>query len=47
LEVEVRELGPGKRQIAVTIPAEEVERALEEEVQEYRRRAALPGFRKG
>jgi len=47
LEVSVQETGPWTRQLAITLPAETVAAKMEAVVEGYRRRAAMPGFRKG
>ena len=43
----VENISPVKKSIAVTIPAEEVNAALNKVVAQYRSRVNLPGFRKG
>lgn len=47
VEVEIREQGGWKKQLSIVIPIESVQREMEGVVESYRRRAALPGFRKG
>jgi trigger factor len=47
LEFQVQEVGEWVRRLTVSVPAEKVERQWEEILAAYRRRAALPGFRKG
>ena len=47
LKVELRELEGWKRSLDVEVPAEEVGRHFDELIQDYRRRMAVPGFRKG
>ncbi|MBD3161010.1 MAG: trigger factor [Candidatus Eisenbacteria bacterium] len=47
MQVQVTDKGDWKRQMAVTIPTERVERAMEGIVRSYRKKAALPGFRRG
>ncbi len=47
MEVQVRETGLHKRELAVKVPLEKVQSEMEKLVESYRRRAALPGFRKG
>ncbi len=43
----VEDLSPVKKKIVVTVPADEVNAALDRAVMQYRARVALPGFRKG
>jgi trigger factor len=47
IKVTVEEPGSVTRKITVEVPAEEVDRVFKETYREYRRQAALPGFRKG
>jgi trigger factor len=47
LEVQVQETGVWTRELSITVPVETVEQEMDRIVGEYRRRAALPGFRKG
>jgi trigger factor len=47
VEVQVQEKGPFKRELAITVSLERIESEMEKLVESYRRRAALPGFRKG
>jgi len=47
LEIQLEDKGDWKRQLSLTIPADRVEVAMDEAVESYRRKAALPGFRKG
>jgi trigger factor len=47
VEVEIKEQGAWKKQLSIVIPIESVQREMEGVVESYRRRAALPGFRKG
>lgn len=47
MEIKVEDLGDWKRQLSITIPSEQVEQAMDEVVESYRRKANLPGFRKG
>jgi len=47
IKVTVEEPGSVTRKITVEVPAEEVDRVFQETYREYRRQAALPGFRKG
>lgn len=47
MNVQVEELGGGKKRLEVVIPAEAVESEWERVVDAYRKRAQLPGFRKG
>ena len=43
----VEDISPVKKKIAVTVPASEVDAALDRTTAQYRRRVTLPGFRKG
>lgn len=47
MEVQVKEAGPFRRELAVRVPLERVQSEMEKLVESYRRRAALPGFRRG
>ncbi len=47
MEFQIQEVGDWSRRLTVSIPAEKVEQEWENVVAAYRRRAALPGFRKG
>lgn len=47
MEVQVQQTGLFKRELAVTVPVERVQSEMEKLVESYRRRAAIPGFRKG
>jgi len=47
LKVTVEAPGEVQRKLAVEVPAEEVDRRYAATLREYRRRLALPGFRKG
>lgn len=47
MEFQIQEVGEWSRQLTISIPAEKVEQEWEAVVSAYRRRAALPGFRKG
>lgn len=47
MEFQIEEVGGWTRRLTVSVPAEKVEREWEEVVAAYRRRAAIPGFRKG
>ena len=43
----VEDLSPVKKKVAVTVPADEVDAALNRAVAQYRSRVTLPGFRRG
>jgi trigger factor len=47
LEVQVQETGVWTRELSITVPVETIEQEMDRIVSEYRKRAALPGFRKG
>jgi trigger factor len=47
LKVSVSERGPWQKVLAIEVPPEDLEQAFEAVVEEFRNRAALPGFRKG
>jgi trigger factor len=47
LKVSVSEKGPWQKVLSIEVPPEDLERAFEAVVEEFRSRAALPGFRKG
>jgi trigger factor len=47
LKVSVSERGPWQKVLAIEVPPEDLERAFEAVVEEFRNRAVLPGFRKG
>jgi len=47
MNLSVRETGAWQRTLDIEIPAEEVERHLDEVARDIQRRASLPGFRKG
>lgn len=43
----VEDISPVKKKVAVTVPANEVDTILDRTTTQYRKRVALPGFRKG
>ncbi|AQT70105.1 Trigger factor [Anaerohalosphaera lusitana] len=45
--VKVEDAGPCKKRIAVEIPEEKIQNALEEQYSDLRKEAVIPGFRKG
>ena len=47
MNLQVKSTGPWQHSLDVEIPAEEVERRLDEAARQIQRRASLPGFRKG
>lgn len=47
MKFKARETGPWQQALDVEVPAEEVERRLDEVARQIQRRASLPGFRKG
>jgi len=47
LKVELKETGTWKRALHIEIPADEVLEEMKQVVKEFRRKASLPGFRKG
>jgi trigger factor len=47
MNLSVRETGAWQRTLDIEVPAEEVERHLDEVARDIQRRASLPGFRKG
>ncbi len=47
MQYTVEDLSPVKKKITVTVPADEVDAALNRTVAQYRSRVSLPGFRKG
>jgi trigger factor len=47
MNVQVKSSGPWQHTLDVEIPAEDVERRLDESARQIQRRASLPGFRKG
>lgn len=47
MNLSVRETGPWQRTLDIEVPADEVERHLDEVARDVQRRASLPGFRKG
>ena len=47
MKVSVSEKGPWQKVLSIEVPPEELERAREAVIEEFRARAALPGFRKG
>ncbi len=47
MKVDVKETGAWKRALHIEIPAEEVHEEMKRVVREFRRKASLPGFRKG
>ena len=47
MDVQVQETGTWTRELSITVPVETIEHEMDRIVGEYRRRAALPGFRKG
>jgi trigger factor len=47
LKVSVSEKGPWQKVLMIEVPPEDLERAFDAVVEEFRDRAALPGFRKG
>jgi trigger factor len=47
MEVRVREEGPTRRVLELSLTPEEVERHLDRVASDYQRRTSLPGFRKG
>lgn len=47
MEVQVQETGVWTRDLSITVPVETIEKEMDRIVDEYRKRAALPGFRKG
>jgi trigger factor len=47
LKVELKQLENWKRSLTVEVPVEDVQRHIDQLVQQYQRRMSLPGFRKG
>jgi trigger factor len=47
MNLQVRSTGPWQHALDIEIPADEVERRLDEVARQIQRRASLPGFRKG
>lgn len=47
MKVSVTEKGPWQKVLTIEVPPEDLERAFDAVVEEFRSRAALPGFRKG
>lgn len=47
LDVKVEEVGPGRKKLTITIPAERISSKLEEGYSRLRTEAAVPGFRRG
>jgi trigger factor len=47
VKVSVSEKGPWQKVLSIEVPHEDLERAREAVIEEFRARAALPGFRKG
>ncbi len=47
MKVSVSEKGPWQKVLSIEVPQEDLERAREAVIEEFRARAALPGFRKG
>jgi trigger factor len=47
VKVDVREAGPWRRVLAIEVPPEELRKDYDVALDEYGRKAALPGFRKG
>ncbi|HXF59221.1 MAG TPA: trigger factor [Candidatus Saccharimonadales bacterium] len=48
MKVDVRDHGsPWRKLLVIEVPSDELERALQDVIQEYRSRVQLPGFRKG
>ena len=47
MNLQVKSTGPWQHSLDVEVPAEEVERRLDEAARQIQRRASLPGFRKG
>jgi trigger factor len=47
MNLQVKSTGPWQHSLDVEIPADEVERRLDEAARQIQRRASLPGFRKG
>ena len=45
--VHLEDIGPCKKKVSVEIPAEAVKTALDNQYNDLRREAVLPGFRKG
>ncbi len=47
MKVDVRDQGPWRKRLVIEVPPDELERAFQDVVEEYRSRVQLPGFRKG
>ena len=47
MKVSVSEKGPWQKVLSIEVPPEDLEKAFDAVVEEFRARAALPGFRKG
>jgi len=47
VKVDVRDAGPWRRVLAIEVPPEELRKDYDAALEEYGRKAALPGFRKG
>jgi len=45
--VEISEAGPCKKKVSIEIPAEKITKALDEQYEQLRKDAIVPGFRKG
>ncbi|MHC4418360.1 MAG: trigger factor family protein, partial [Planctomycetota bacterium] len=45
--VTIEEAGPCKKRVTVEMPAERVQEATDEQYEELRKEAIVPGFRKG
>jgi FKBP-type peptidyl-prolyl cis-trans isomerase (trigger factor) len=45
--VEISDAGPCKKKISIEIPAEKITKALDEQYEQLRKDAIIPGFRKG
>ena len=45
--VTIEEVGPCKKKVAVEVPEETIKHTLDEQYNDLRREAVLPGFRKG
>jgi len=47
LKVDIRDQGPWRKLLVIEVPPDELEKAFQDVVEEYRSRVQLPGFRKG
>ena len=47
VKVDIRDHGPWRKLLVIEVPPDELERAFQDVVEEYRTRVQLPGFRKG